>query len=70
MLGANHPDALASRNNLAYAYAYRSAGRLDDATRLFEKVLAECERLLGSDHPVTSAVGDNLVDARAAGSDG
>ena len=34
ILGRDHPDALASRNNLARAY--RSAGRLDEAIPLFE----------------------------------
>ena len=35
VLGPNHPDTLASRNNLALAY--ESAGRLDEAIDLYEQ---------------------------------
>ena len=34
VLGPDHPDTLASRNNLAAAY--KAAGRLDDAKALFD----------------------------------
>ena len=39
VLGADHPQTLTSRNNLAYAY--QSAGRLDQAIPLYERTLAD-----------------------------
>ena len=64
-LGADHPDTLTSRNNLAYAY--RSAGRLAEATALFERTLADRERVLGADHPDTLTSQNNLERARTKG---
>ena len=61
VLGADHPDTLASRNNLAGAY--RSAGRLDEAIALFERTLADRERVLGADHPHTLTSRNNLAGA-------
>jgi tetratricopeptide (TPR) repeat protein len=61
VLGADHPDTLASRNNLAYAY--ESAGRLSEAIPLYEQALADCERVLGTDHPDTLASRNNLAGA-------
>ena len=60
-LGPDHPDTLTSHNNLAVAY--RSAGRLDEAIRLFERTLTDSERLLGPDHPHTLASWGNLASA-------
>ena len=66
ILGPDHPHTLASRNNLAYAY--RAAGRLDDAIPLYEQVLADSARVLGDNHPGTLASRNNLAYAyRAAG---
>ena len=66
ILGPDHPDTLTSRNNLAYAY--RSAGRLDQAIPLYEEVLADRVRLLGDDHPQTLTSRNNLAYAyRSAG---
>ena len=66
VLGPDHPDTLASRNNLANAY--RAAGRLDEAISLHEQILADRERVLGPDHPDTLASRNNLANAyRAAG---
>jgi tetratricopeptide (TPR) repeat protein len=66
ILGPDHPDTLTSRNNLAYAY--REAGRLDEATALHERTLADSERILGPDHPSTLLSRNNLADAyREAG---
>jgi hypothetical protein len=48
VLGPDHPDTLASQNNLADAY--ESAGRLTEATALLERTLADRERVLGPDH--------------------
>ena len=65
-LGPGHPDALASRNNLAGAY--RKAGRLDEAIPLFEQTLKDFENLLGTNHPLTLTTQDNLAIAyRTAG---
>jgi tetratricopeptide (TPR) repeat protein len=66
VLGADHPDTLTSRNNLAYAY--QSAGRLGEAVPLYERTLADYERVLGADHPHTLTSRNNLAYAyRAAG---
>ena len=51
VLGAGHPDTLTSRNNLAYAY--ESAGRLEEAIPLYERTLADRERVLDAGHPDT-----------------
>jgi hypothetical protein len=51
VLGADHPNTLNSRNNLAYAYA--SAGRLGEAIPLYEQTLADREQVLGTHHPDT-----------------
>lgn len=61
VLGADHPDALASRNNLAGAV--ESAGRLGEAIPLYERALAERERVLGADHPDTVATRASLERA-------
>ena len=60
-LGADHPETLSSRNNLANAY--QSAGRLAEAIPLFERTLADCERVLGPDHPDTLTSRNNLASA-------
>ena len=66
LLGPDHPDILASRNNLAYAY--REAGRLGEAIALYEQVLTDRTRVLGEDHPHTLASRHNLAYAyHAAG---
>ena len=62
MLGADHPDTLISRNNLAAAYA--NAGDLGRAIPLLEQTLADSVRVLGADHPQTKIVRGNLAAAR------
>ena len=59
MLGPDHPDTLTSRNNLASAY--QSAGRLAEAIPLFERELADRERLSRPDHPDTLTSRNNLA---------
>ena len=59
MLGADHPDTLSTRNNLALAY--RDAGRTAEAITLHEQTLADRERVLGADHPDTLTTRDNLA---------
>ena len=61
MLGPDHPDTLASRNNLATAY--QEAGRAAEAIPLHEQTLADRERVLGPDHPDTLASRNNLAIA-------
>jgi tetratricopeptide (TPR) repeat protein len=66
VLGPDHPDILASRNNLAVAY--QAAGRTEEAIGLDEQVLAARERVLGPDHPDTLTSRNNLAVAyQAAG---
>ena len=66
LLGPDHPDTLASRNNLAGAY--ESVGRLTKAITLYEQVLTDSIRVLGKDHPNTLTSHNNLAGAyRAAG---
>ena len=62
VLGADHPDTLSSRNNLARTY--QSAGRLDQAIPLYEQTLADRERVLGADHPQTLTSRNNLERIR------
>ena len=61
LLGADHPDTLSSRNNLAGAYY--AAGRLNDAIPLFEETLTTREELLGPNHPHTLTSRNNLAAA-------
>jgi hypothetical protein len=51
VLGHDHPDTLTLQDNLAGAYRY--AGRLEQAIPLYERTLADRERVLGPDHPDT-----------------
>lgn len=46
VLGAEHPDTLRARANLAASY--QGAGRSAEAVELGERVLADCERILGA----------------------
>ena len=64
MLGPDHPNTRGSRNNLAGAYT--SAGRLGEAIPLYEKTLAEYERVLGADHTDTVASRNSLAELRRA----
>ncbi|NLT57160.1 MAG: tetratricopeptide repeat protein, partial [Actinomycetales bacterium] len=66
-LPPDHPDTLASRNNLAGAYA--SAGDLARAVRLYEQTLADLTRVLGPDHPSTLTSRNNLAYAYASAGD-
>ncbi|MBO4257160.1 tetratricopeptide repeat protein [Streptomyces griseorubiginosus] len=59
VLGADHPDTLLSRNNLAGAYA--QAGRIDDAITLLEQLVTDFERVLGPEHPHTLSARHNLA---------
>jgi len=61
MLGPDHPDTLASWNNLAIAC--QEAGRTAEAVRLHERALAGRVRALGPEHPDTLASRNNLAIA-------
>ena len=67
VLGADHPDTLTSRNNLAGAY--QAAGDLGRAIPLYEQTLADCVRVLGADHPDTLTSRNNLAAAYQAAGD-
>jgi tetratricopeptide (TPR) repeat protein len=60
-LGNDHPDTLATRNNLAAAY--QDAGRTAEAIALYQQNLTDQERVLGSDHPYTLRTRNNLAAA-------
>ena len=47
VLGGDHPDTLATRNNLAAAY--QDAGRAAEAIPLLEATIAGYERILAQD---------------------
>jgi thioredoxin-like negative regulator of GroEL len=60
--GGDHPGTLAARSNLASTYL--QAGRPAEAVPLFERTLADSERVLGADHPITQAARRELTSAR------
>jgi hypothetical protein len=41
--------------------SYRAAGRTAEAIPLLERTLADCERVLGADHPKTKAARKDLA---------
>jgi tetratricopeptide (TPR) repeat protein len=59
LLGEDHADTRASRNNLAGLL--RQGGKLHEARFLYELLLDDCERLLGADHPDTLAARSGLA---------
>ncbi|HRY10866.1 MAG TPA: tetratricopeptide repeat-containing protein, partial [Candidatus Nanopelagicales bacterium] len=67
VLGPDHPDTLASRNNLAGAY--ESAGDLARAIPLYQQTLTDRERVLGPDHPDTLTSRNNLAGAYESAGD-
>ncbi len=60
-LGANHPNTLRSRHNLASAYL--GAGRIAEAIRLLEETLKQREAKFGADHLDTLASRNALSNA-------
>ncbi|MFE2584562.1 FxSxx-COOH system tetratricopeptide repeat protein, partial [Streptomyces sp. NPDC059378] len=67
LLGADHPETLSSRNNLAGAY--ESAGDPARAITLYEQNLADTVRILGADHPNTLNSRNNLASAYESAGD-
>ena len=69
LLGAEHPETLSARANLAGSY--RQAGRTGDAIEIEERVLVDSERILGAEHRETLSARANLaVSYRRAGRTG
>jgi tetratricopeptide (TPR) repeat protein len=64
VLGANHPETLVARANLAYVYALQDEPRR--AIDLHELNLAEFERIHGPDHPHTLNARANLASSYRA----
>jgi eukaryotic-like serine/threonine-protein kinase len=60
-LGPEHPDTLASMNNLALTY--QDAGRRDEALPLYEETLKLRKAQLGPEHPDTLQSMNNLAFA-------
>jgi hypothetical protein len=59
MPGDDHPDIVMPQDKLAMSY--RAAGRTVEAILLLERTLADCERVLGADHPYTKAARKDLA---------
>ncbi|MFF7497167.1 tetratricopeptide repeat protein, partial [Streptomyces rubiginosohelvolus] len=59
VLGPDHPDTLASRND--HANALSALGEHRQAADLHQRVVAESERLLGPDHPHTLTYRNNYA---------
>ena len=62
VLGPDHHYTLAARGNIAELYA--SAGLLNAAVPLYEDLLSDYQRILGTEHPLTKTVRENLEAAR------
>jgi serine/threonine protein kinase/tetratricopeptide (TPR) repeat protein len=63
-LGPDHPDTLASMNDLASSYFY--LGRTTEALKLREEALRLCKAKLGPDHPLTLGSMTNLANSYTA----
>jgi hypothetical protein len=67
VLGVDHPDTLASRNNLALALGDLGGRKnLERAAELNEAVVKDLERVLGVAHPDTLRSRATLAAAREA----
>ena len=60
-LGADHPETLAARGDVAYTYW--SNGRIAEAIEIEEAVLADCERVFGAEDPATLVARSNLASS-------
>lgn len=67
VLGPDHPDTLAARNNLASWRA--QTGDATGAVEAFEQLLPELLRVLGPDHPNTLVTRNNLARWRGESGD-
>ncbi len=59
VLGAEHPDTLASMNNLAGVLD--SQGKYEEAESMNRQTLARREKVLGEEHPNTLTSMNNLA---------
>lgn len=59
VIGTDHPDTITARAKLAYSYW--SAGRVQTAIVMEQRVIADRERVLGPDHPDTLLARNNLA---------
>jgi len=59
VLGADHPDTLSARHNVAYWRG--AAGDPAGAVAAFQELLADRLRVLGADHPDTLITRRNLA---------
>ena len=60
VLGADHPDTLAGRANLAHAYY--AVGRLTDGLAVLRDTAARCERTLPPGDPLAQTVRESLAN--------
>jgi hypothetical protein len=58
VLGADHPNTLTTRQNIAYCTD--ETGHREEALRLFEELLPDRVRVLGADHPDTLVTRHNI----------
>ena len=59
MRGDDHPNTLRPQDKLAMSCL--AAGRTAKAIRLYKRTLADCERVLGANHPNTKAARKDLA---------
>jgi Tetratricopeptide repeat len=59
VLGADHPQVLTTRNNIAAWTGFR--GNAPKALRLFRELLPEAIRMLGADHPSVLSIRNNIA---------
>jgi len=59
ILGAEHPETLTARNDLAASHHW--VGRSAEAIAIYEALLADHERILGAEHPATLTIRNNLA---------
>jgi hypothetical protein len=61
--GADHPDTIARRAELAYAYY--AAGQIGDAVALLRDTVTRSEQALSPGDPLTQALQQTLADITA-----
>jgi hypothetical protein len=65
-MGSADPGARPHRHADLARHAYHTAGRMADAIAVFQRTLADCERVLGPNHPMTHTLRENLEAASNA----
>jgi hypothetical protein len=64
VLGADNPETLARRGDLAHAYY--TVGRLSDATAMLRDTVERCERALPPGDPLTQTLRESLTNIAGA----